>query len=265
MSLSQRRTLLLGRLDHRRTRQREGLVLVEGVRAVAEALGAGVEPVFACVSPRLDAVASGPDVREALERVGCDVEALDDGALSDLADTEHPQGVLLVCREPAGDLVPAPGGHYLMLDAVQDPGNVGTLVRAAVAFGLDGVLVLDGTADPWSPKAVRASAGMAFRMPVRCVDAPTATDLLTSAGVTLLVAAADGTDVRRLATGVGWALAVGNEGAGVRPELRRTAHRSVAVPMTGPAESLNAGVAGAILLYALTEPSGRSTREDEGA
>lgn len=257
MALSQRRTQILGRLAHRKTREREALVLVEGVRAAAEALDAGADVRFAVASPRLDRAPEGAALRLALGAAGVDVDEVEDDELAGLADTEHPQGVLLVCAEPRpGNEVLRPGGRYLVLDAVQDPGNVGTLIRAATAFALDGVLVLDGTADPWSPKAVRASVGMAFRPHVLLRSAEEVLELLHGNSLPILVADAGGDDVASAARGGGWALVVANEGAGPRPELRRSAAATVRIPMPGPAESLNAGVAGAILLYALTREAG---------
>lgn len=253
MGLSQRRAHLVGRLRHRKTREREGLVLVEGIRSVREALDAGAEPLFAVTSPRLDTLAWGAALRARVAEVVGEVAAVDDAELTGLADTDHPQGVLLVCAQPAWD--PArlgDGSRWLVVDAVQDPGNVGTLVRAATAFALDGVLALDGTADPWGPKAVRASAGTVFRMPVTQLRVEEALALLDAAGVPLVVADARGADVASVPPAERWALAVGNEGAGPRESLRAAAARTVRIPMPGPAESLNAGVAGAILLYALT-------------
>jgi TrmH family RNA methyltransferase len=253
MTLSQRRAHLVGRLRHRKTREREGLVLAEGVRAVNEALKAGAEPEFAVVSPRLETLAWGADLLATLRARVPDVERIADGELDALADTERPQGVLVVFRQPARDgAALVDEGRYLVLDAVQDPGNVGTLVRAATAFGIDGVVALDGTADPWGPKAVRASAGMVFRTPVLQAAVDRAVELLSAARIPVMVAEASGTDVATLPRQTSWALAVGNEGAGVRESLRAVARSSVRIPMPGPAESLNAGVAGAILLYALT-------------
>jgi len=251
--LSQRRMQLIGRLRHRKTREREGLVLVEGIRGVGEVLSRGAQVRFAVVSPRLEGLAGGAPLLGALVHRGVELEHVDDDALAALADTEQPQGVLLVCAEERGaEALVAPGGRYLVLDAVQDPGNVGTLVRASVAFALDGVLVLDGSADPWSAKAVRAAAGMTFGVPVLKARAADAVELLRGAGVPILVADAGGGDVADVPSTGGWALVVGNEGAGLRPEVSEAAARAVRIPMPGPAESLNAGVAGAILLYALT-------------
>jgi TrmH family RNA methyltransferase len=263
MALSRRRTKLVARLHHRKTREREGLVLVEGIRAVGEAVEAGCRARFALLSSRLAATPEGHALAHRIRDAGAEVGEVPDADMAALAPTETPQGVLLVADEPSLSVGEAlrPGGRHLLLDALQDPGNVGTLIRAATAFALDAVVVLDGTADPWSPKTVRASAGMAFRLPVAGGRAEEALELLGGAGLPLLVADAAGRSPHRLRATGGWALAVGNEGSGVRPALQEACEARVAVPMPGPAESLNAGVAGSILLYALTvrEASGASS------
>jgi TrmH family RNA methyltransferase len=253
VELSQRRTLLIQRLRRRKTRLREGLVLVEGVRAVEEAAAAGAHVRFCVFSDGLPPASAGRRVVERLSAAGVEAVAVGESAFQGVSDTERSQGLLAVCSEPMWDLeIVRPGGRYLVLDALQDPGNVGTLVRAAAAFALTGVLALDGTVDPWGAKAVRASAGMAFRVPLVAPDAATAVACLGRSEVPILVADAAGTDVASVAGGGPWALVVGNEGGGPRPELVEAARETVGVPMPGGAESLNAGVAGAILLYALT-------------
>ena len=128
-------------------------------------------------------------------------------------------------------------------------------MRAAVAFGLDAVVALDGTVDLWSAKAVRASAGLVFRIPLARADVETLVGTCAREGVTLLVADAGGVDVGGVELSGHVALVMGNEGVGVRPELARAARAVVAVPMRGPAESLNVGTAGSILLYALASRS----------
>ena len=232
-------------------------MLVEGVRAVTEALDAGANGRFAVTSPRLGHTSGGSALATRLAAADLEVHAVDDAELRELADTEHAQGVLLVCSEPRSslDLVEA-GVRLLVLDGVQDPGNTGTLVRASVAFGLDAVIALEGTADPWAPKTVRASAGMAFRIPVIQARLLDAVAVLQRAGVPLCVAAAVGEAVGGDLRRGGFALIVGNEGAGVRDELRDAATSTVSIPMPGPAESLNVGMAGSLLLYELTKESG---------
>lgn len=259
MTLSRRRQALLLRLHRRRTREREGLFLLEGVRAAEAALEAGAEVRFVLRAPRLDRTAEGRRLSERLDDSGLDLVDVGDDDLARVADTGTPQGVALVCVEPGwalDALEPAGGGRprILLLDAIQDPGNAGTLVRTAAGFGIDGVVALDGTVDPWGTKAVRASAGAVCDVRVARADWAEAGAWLSSRGLQLLAAESAGEDVGTVRPEPGWALAVGNEGAGLRGDLRRRADRTVRVPMRGDVESLNAAVAGSILLYALTRP-----------
>jgi len=254
-ALSQRQGTLVANLRVPKSRGREGAVLVEGVRAVGEALAAGASVRFVVASPRLESSEEGRALRERLAAL--DLVEVDDAELARHSDTETHQGVLLVCDEPAADLDRiAPAGWYLVLDGVQDPGNSGTLIRAAVAFGLDAVIALGGSADPWSAKTVRASAGMVFRIPMVRATAAEAVSRLAELRVPILVADAAGEDVGASRHDHGFALVVGNEGAGVRPEIAAAAAATVAVRMPGPAESLNVAMAGAILLHALTREDG---------
>ena len=249
--LSQRRAALVARLRIAKTRGAEGAVLVEGVRAVSEALDAGVAVRFAVTSPRIETTEEGRTLTKRLEAL--ELAQVEEDDLAKISDTEHSQGVLIVAAEPDGSLgAIRPKGRYLVLDGVQDPGNAGTLVRAAVAFGLDAVLCVDGTVDPWIPKTVRASAGMIFRIGVVRAKAGEVVERLRDAGVSILVADAKGEDPREQGDSDGFALVVGNEGAGVRTELAGQADAVVAVRMEGPAESLNVAMAGSILLHSLT-------------
>ena len=270
--LSQSRTRLIARLQRRKSREREGLVLVEGPRAVGEVWAAlqgpaprrdaGRAPWFVA-SPRLHDLA--PDLAAQLTQPASDtvdvtrldVTWVDDAELAVLSATEAHQGVLMVVAEPRVDLsaVVRSGARLLVLDGIQDPGNLGTLVRTAAAFALDGVITLDGTVDPWNPKAVRSAAGSSFRMPLIASNWAAVADALAASGVPLWVADAGGRDVDALGASplaAGWALVLGSEGQGARPEIVAAAADKVAVPMPGGTESLNVAVAGALLTYALT-------------
>lgn len=255
------------RLGTKKSRVREGLVLVEGTRAVSEALGAGVVASFVVTSPRLMTTDAGRAVAARLSDAasgampGCrpfDSMETSDVELTELAATDQPQGVLLVCEEPTVPLgeVLATGRRLLVLDAIQDPGNVGTLIRSAVAFGLDGVVALGGTGDPFGAKSVRASAGTAFLIPVARGSVGEVVAGLGESGHAVLVASAEGTGVPSEHADAGFALVLGNEGAGVRDEIRLAAAGTVSVEMTGPAESLNVGIAGSILMHELTRERG---------
>ncbi len=249
--LSKSRRQLIERLKTRKGRPREGLVLVEGVRSSAEALAAGAEFRFVVRSPRLLDTEAGRALASTLAGRGLETGEVDDADLTELSDTEHPQGVLCVCPEPGLDLAQlrdhAPS-TLLLLDGLQDPGNMGTLIRAARVFGVDAVIVLDGSVDPWNPKAVRAAAGAGFHTHIARAQWAEARPWLEEQRIEILAADATGEDVRSFQPGGSWALAVGNEGAGLRADLAAASTKSIAIPMPGGAESLNAGVAGSILL-----------------
>lgn len=249
--VSRTRELLIGRLQRRKTREREGLYLLEGTRAAAAAMAAGARVRFACLTP---AVMADDPLRQRLREARVEIVEIRAADLERLSDTRAPQGALLVCEQPSiswAELDLQPSSRVLLLDAVQDPGNVGTLIRAAAAFGLRAIVALDGTVDPWNPKAVRASAGHVATMPILVATWDETREALERAGIPWLAADGDGQDVRRAMPADGWALAVGNEGAGVRAEILASARARVAIPMPGDVDSLNAGLAGAILMYDL--------------
>jgi TrmH family RNA methyltransferase len=139
-----------------------------------------------------------------------------------------------------------------VLDGIQDPGNAGTLVRAASAFGLSGVVALEGTVDLFNAKAIRAMAGAVAHLPLCRAPWTDLAPWIASRGIPLLVADPAGDDVTAQGTRFSWALAVGNEGAGPRQPVMDAAAARLSVPMRSGTDSLNAGMAGAILMFALT-------------
>lgn len=244
------------KLGRRRFRQREGRFLIEGPRLVGEALASGVafHSVFVC--PELFPAERG-ELLAALPP-GVPVYELAPAAFREVALTDSPQGIAAVvamrawswedCCRP-----PAVGGAELvvLVDGLQDPGNLGTILRTAEALGASGVLIGLGSVDPWNPKAVRASMGAVFRFPFAVeVDLPARAGDLRRRGLQVLVAAARAS---RPAYAADWrrptAVVLGNEGAGVSQAVSAQADGAVCVPMPGRAESLNAGMAAGILLY----------------
>ena len=232
------------------------MALVEGVRLVEEAVVAGLKFRGAIVSPELERTARGVELRKDLESRAVPVQEIAARTFAQLADTDTPQGIVAIV-EPrswtAQDLPAEAGKVVLLVDGVQDPGNVGTLIRTAHALGAVGTIVLRGTADPQSPKALRAAMGATFRHPVVSLDDAALITWARKNDVTLWAAAADGTPLHKaLQTGKHAgpiAVIVGNEGAGIRPHLNAIAAMRVAVPLTAGAESLNVAVAAGILLY----------------
>ena len=246
-------------LRRRKARDAERLFLAEGIRGVEELLAAGFVPRLAVCSPSLEDTERGRELARRLPPEA--VRRVPDAVLERVAATESPQGILIVADIPAlqpDDVQPAAGALVLVLDGVQDPGNFGTLVRAADAFRATAVLALPGTVDPWNPKSVRAAAGSSYRVPILSMGTEAALDWLRRHGMTILVADAAGEPVQRLPASSRTALVVGNEGAGVSEAWRAAADAVVAVPTPGPVESLNVAVATGILLYALVENRDRT-------
>jgi TrmH family RNA methyltransferase len=253
MTLSKTRSSLLQRLRRRKQRHREGCFIVEGVRSCRAAIFANTRIRFAVISPRLAELDSDGALIERLGRARVEVAEVNDKELEGLAETVTPQGILMVCEEPkAGFDELGDGAHGLLVaDAVQDPGNLGGMIRTAAALGLSGLIALDGTVDPWNAKVVRGSAGASFRLPVVQTSCSDALAWLAAGAVRLLVAETDGDNIATVDKTPPWAVAIGNEGAGLRRELRAAAAATVAVPLQPHSDSLNAGVAAAILCYEL--------------
>lgn len=222
-------------------RREQGLFVAEGPKLLSEALRWGAE--IACLVG-----AEGEDFPCPADTRRLEVPA---DLLAYLSDTATPQGVVFLCRMPPLD---PPGGlergRYLALDGVQDPGNVGTIWRTADALGAQGVFLLPGCADPFSPKTVRASMGACFRLPVWETGLEGLTARLEEAGIPLYATAlADDTaDVREIDWGVSAAV-IGSEGRGVSSAVVSACRRTVGIPMRARCESLNAAVAAAIVLW----------------
>lgn len=255
--LSRSEEKLVRGLTRRKVRASEGVFLAEGVRVVEELLDAGLTARLGVVSPVLEETERGRALLARLERTMA-TRRVRQADLLDLADTRTSQGVLVVAATPRWRLEalePAASATVLVLDGVQDPGNLGTLARSAAAFGCHALLCLPGTVDPWNPKAVRSSAGALFRMPVVQAAMEEAAEWLIGADFTILGADASGDPVERMEMSRRVALVVGNEGAGLGEPARSLCSRLVGVPMRGPTESLNVAVATGILLYLITRGS----------
>ena len=177
------------------------------------------------------------------------------GFLSEVTDVEQSQGLLGVARIPPSqdlDTLTAGGGRkvFLLLDAVQDPGNVGALIRSAWALGADGVIIGPGTADPFGPKAIRASAGGVFRLPCHLGFTIDEAAILTAGDFRFYIARSDGRPFGKAVYHRRTVLAVGNEARGFSKWISDIGE-AVSVPMAGDADSLNVVVAGSIILEAM--------------
>jgi|SRR5271155_2545861 len=241
---------------------------VEGPKLIEDAVRSGLEAEALLVSD------SGERELERILRAAKESEAgiprsrilrSTDKLFAGVAGTETPQGVAALFRQPAwqfedvlrgaptreGTLRGEPALIAVMA-GLQDPGNVGTIVRSAEAFGATGVVAARGTADPWSPKALRASAGSALRLPLlRGIAIPVLLAQLKMARVKIFAASGKtgdageiGADLRAPA-----AIFIGSEGAGLAPEVLHAADAMISIPISAAVESLNAGVAASVVLY----------------
>jgi len=246
-------------------RERSGLILVEGIKLAGEALDAEIAVHEAIVSAALLKEERGRTLRSRLQAAGAPVRVASDTLMSSLVDTEAPQGILLLAARPsteANSISSAPSGATILAVAgVQDPGNLGSLVRVAHAAGAAGLLAAGG-ADPFGPKAVRASAGSIFRLPVaRVADDAALVPLLRAlraAGHKVAGAVPrGGLDYRDADLGGGMTLLVGAEGAGIPAPLLRLLDLQLTIPLSGKVESINVTTAAAVILFEAARQSSR--------
>ena len=240
-------------------RRKRGLSVIEGAHLVEACLDAGhpLETVF--LSRR---AAETPEIERLLARAR-DVSSivLADALFEAVSSVESPSGLIAVLPTPPGRAVPADARFCLALEDLQDPGNVGTLLRSAAAAGVAHVLLSPGCAFAWSPKVLRAGQGAHFVLNI-VEGADLAAFLATFRGRSVALAGEAKASLYDTDLRGAIAFLVGNEGAGLSAGLARAATLQVRIPMPGRAESLNAGVAGSIALFEAVRQRGSDAGED---
>ena len=239
-------------LKSRKKRAESGCFLLEGPRLAEEALSSCWPLYYALVSEESLSKQRLTDIITALQKQGLPVYVLPPRLLQQAADTEHSQGLLLVARLPqAPPLHLPPGDFFIVADHVADPGNLGAIMRTAWAAGADALLLTADCADPFGPKAARASMGAILRLPLlRCASDEELLSILNTRGLHLFAADAAGDcryDQADLRLPLAWLL--GAEAAGLSPFWLGAATNRVYLPMAQGAESLNVAAAAAVLLY----------------
>lgn len=234
---------LMGRAKERRE---ANAFVVEGVRLVEEAVNAGWKFQFALYSDGLSD--RGRSLLNKLFSHQIDTEEVAGDLLQKLSDTETPQGVLAVLDDFQLPL-PKSLDFILIPDQVRDPGNLGTLLRSAAATGVQAVFLPPETTDPFAPKVLRSGMGAHFRLSIHSISWEEIEQISKSANLKMYIADMDGascweTDLRQPL-----ALIVGGEAEGVSEDARRLSKGKISIPMAGNVESLNAGVAGSVLMF----------------
>mgnify|MGYP000510696016 CR=1 FL=1 len=233
-------------LTMRKYRDRSGLYLIEGENLLDEAIRNHV---------RIETVLVREDCQKALPPEAADKAFLLDARLFDkLAQTVTSQGILAVVAKAEvrkEDFIGLPGSNFIVLDRLQDPGNIGTILRTADAAGYRLAILMKGTADVYAPKVVRAATGSLFRMPVvSMASTEELVEFTRAAGKKLTATCLDAQRCyydEDLTHDI--ALVIGNEGSGVAPALIESSELRIKIPMQGNIESLNAAVAAGVLMY----------------
>lgn len=257
--LSERRRKEIGSLQRKKMRDELGQTLVEGWRAVGAAVDAGVQVLDLVVA---SSSAGDPRLAELARRANATPQHVADSVFERMSDVSTAQGILAVVPTAWIPIEHLAGcRRILVLDGVQDPGNVGTLIRTAGWFGVEAVLVGPGSADPYQPKVVRATMGGLWDVGLaECVDLAGALSLLVQQGFELAGADLEGEDASQWRPEAPCALVLGSEAHGLSEPVHRVLTRRVTIagaPGRRGTESLNVAVAGGILMHAWLRPPAR--------
>jgi len=240
----------------------DGYCAIEGLRILEEAIRSGLR--FRAVFFKESAT---PRAERLLSQLGDQVETLvlPDKLFASVVPSEAPQGVAALARWKdfsLEEVLPkSQAGPVLVVAGVQDPGNLGTILRSAEAFGAGGAVLGEGTVSPFNPKVVRASAGSVFRFPLARAKLSEAVERLKAHGLRLIATASHkGTPLDQAKLSGPIAIFIGGEGAGVPRDLIKAMNEVVAIPQAPQVDSLNVGVAASIVLYELARQKASTTK-----
>ncbi len=253
----------LSRLYRSRTRRQEGCFVLEGKRIISAALNSDAEFLYTYLTPSFAEDSTNRALIQLLEEKSQNY-LLTDSIFAELADTVNPQGIIAVVKEPDffADQFLADAEQVLVLDRIQDPGNMGTIIRTALAAGFDGIISLKGSVDIYNLKVLRATMGAIFNLPVwQKVTKAQFKKILTETASDFELIGADLTGEKyhfehnyRQKTMV----IIGNEASGIDSELLKLCDQLIKIPILGEIESLNAAIATSIIIYEITEQKIRS-------
>ncbi len=239
-------------LKQKKFREAYKAFFVEGLRFSMEALQSGWEIQWVLMTEDFYKEQGQDPLLQSFAKKSIQVT---EKILKELSETEHPQGILTVVSMPKTQTATLAGKRLLLLDCLQDPGNMGTIIRTADAFAFDGILVSEGCVDVYNGKVLRATMGSIFHIPIWQIGSSLeAVETLKQAGYHVYATHLQGTPMTELpAPKEKVALIIGNEGKGIGENVAQAADKWVKIPMPGKAESLNASVAAAIFMYTMMD------------
>jgi TrmH family RNA methyltransferase len=243
-------------LKRRKSRDKHRLFVAEGIRAVEELLRSALTIKGVLVAPQIEDSPRGQALAAQIEQRGLERQAVDAREFASAAETDAPQGVMALAEIPNHAFTSLSQdwrGILVVLDGVQDPGNVGTILRTAAALGARATIALPGTVDLWNAKVVRSGMGAHFKHLAFSATWDELDAMRREHDTRIVAADAGGVPVTQVTRAERMALVVGNEGAGLSTDSRQRADQVVALSISRDIESLNVAVATGILLYALTQ------------
>ena len=239
-------------LNRKRNRWKNRLFIVEGIKIIEEAIinGIGIKNIL--FSDSFFESEEGTIFYNSIKNRE-NIIKIKDSLFNSISDTENPQGIMGICEFNIRDISDIGGFNnpsILFLDGVQDPGNMGTIIRTADAFNIDGIILGEGSVDPYNLKVVRATMGSIFRVPLYiCNNSIESIMDLKDKGFKILATSLDGSAIYDSDFKGKILCVIGNEANGVNPKILEISDKHIKIPMPGNAESLNAGVAASIIMY----------------
>jgi TrmH family RNA methyltransferase len=248
-SVHNSRVKLWSQLLTKRGRESQGKFLLEGIHLIQEAVQANIELEAILYSQER----GYPPELEDASLLSCDSIAVSEAVLAKCADTQTPQGVVAVAFKPKGStaqILELADALVIVIDGVQDPGNLGTIIRSADAVGASAVVIGLGTVDLYNPKTVRSTMGSLFHLPIIEADLLELLPLARDKGIQLVSTSLQAKQhcYELDMTPSTWFI-VGNEGSGVSPKLQSFVTKQIIIPMQGKAESINVAMAATVLLF----------------
>lgn len=241
-------------LHRKKDRWMKKSFFVEGVRAVKDCINSNSNIAHLVYSDMLFSIKGGKELFDELSQENYKLIYISDKLFGEISDTEKPQGILAIVHfdfKKLNDIVKEKGNFLILLDRVQDPGNMGTIIRTADAFGSNGVIVTEGCVDIFNPKTIRSTMGSIFHIPLLYYGSTNeAIKDLRDNGITVITTSLDAkehcfdVDFKR-----DFALIIGNEASGVSDEVIDDSDLLIKIPMPGDAESLNAAIASSVIMY----------------